>query len=217
MPKISVSLNGPKPLARSSPFAPTLHLTAFVKLAPFALPQRRGHIRDSLERDLSGHLETALRAAVIGERWPKAAVEVAVTVLELEEGNAGLMSALAACISAGGAALADSGIDCVDVLAGGSAALVALSDKQPQVVTDISPDEHDDVRALCCVGYLGARDELAEVWLRGDAGAQTEDLIDGAVAAAKAARAVSAEVLRESAHARDAAAKELEQIREEKG
>ena len=56
-----------------------------IKFTPFAARKRRGCVRDASERDLSVHLETALRGVIIGERWPKSGLEIIITVLEGEE------------------------------------------------------------------------------------------------------------------------------------
>ena len=211
--KISCTVHGPRPLPRNAAFSPNLLLTTHVKFAPFATRVRRGYVRDSSERDLAAHLETALRGVIIGERWPKSGCEVVITVLEGEEdgwmgpatGNGsgkgwGMMAVLAGCITVACAALVDAGIDCVDLVSGGVAALVDGPANSPsgQVVLDPSPSEHANLRAACVVGYLQSRDELTEMWLKGDAGVESEALIDSAINAARMTRTVLAEALKES-------------------
>lgn len=168
-------------------------------------------MRDASERDLGVHLETALRGVVIGERFPKSGCEVVITVLEGEEdgwwgdrqrsekaGGWGMMSVLAGCITVASAALVDAGIDCVDLVSGGVAALVEGSPEAEQsVVLDPSPTEHD-LKAACVVGYLQSRDEITEMWLKGDAGGEVEALVDQAVKAASMTRSVLAEAVREA-------------------
>jgi exosome complex component MTR3 len=196
-------------------------LTTHVKFAPFATRQRRGYVRDASERDLGVHLETALRGVIIGERWPKSGCEVVITVLEGEEdgwwgdsgdggkgGGWGMMNVLAGCITVASAALADAGIDCVDLVSGGVAALTGtLSDENGGFVLDPSPSEHD-VRAACVVGYLQSRDEITEVWLKGDSGTQSEMLMDQAVKAATLTRTVLAEAVKEATEVKFAKAAE---------
>ena len=142
------------------------------------------------------HLETALRGVVIGDRWPKSGVDVVVTVLEgepdgwgpiaLAAGSWGRMTVLAGCITAASAAMADAGIDCVDLVSGGVAAIVptaagkgtgrsvestAVDSNQAQeshIVLDPSPSEHAHMTAACVVAYLATRDELTELWITGD-------------------------------------------------
>ena len=193
-PKLMCTVHGPRPLPTSAPFASNLVLSTYVKFATFATRQRRGYLRDAVERDLAAHLETALRGVVIAERWPKSGVEVVVTVLEAEEDGHGafqadagasesgeegwaVMPLLAGCITVASTALVDSGIACVDIVSGGVAALVQTyprTDLQGsrnaanhEVVLDPCPFEHRNIIAMCVVGYLGSRDEVTEYWIRG--------------------------------------------------
>lgn len=240
--KISCTVFGPRPLPRSAPFTPQLLLSTYVKLAPFATRQRRNYIRSAAERDLSTHLETALRGVIIGERWPKSGVEVVITVLESEEdcpwskeeiqadggglnGGWGMMSLLSGCITVASAALVDAGIDCVDIVCGGMAAIVRQPAPNPSlhdlgqssanhepnmgklVVLDPRPSEHQELIAGCVVGYLPSRDEITELWAKGDGLSFTsshirgmtwiEFLTDQAIEAAKAIRLVLIESINE--------------------
>lgn len=243
--KLTCTVHGPRPLPKSAPFTPNLLLSTHVKFAPFAAQQRRGYIRDASERDLGAHLETALRGVLIGERWPKSGLEVIITVLEGEEdhledsrngkvndgkGRANgwsLMSILAGCITIASAAIADAGIDCVDLISGGVAAMIRqpnhVSDRLEhrrsaklgeagdslEIVTDPCLSEHQGVIAACVVGYLQSRDEVTEIWARGELSRPSsstgsgqsgiESLINQAVEAASSARLVLTEAAKESA------------------
>jgi exosome complex component MTR3 len=218
--KLTCSVHGPKPVARTTSFSPNLQLTAHVKFAPFAARQRRGYIRDATERDLSVHLETALKGVIIPDRWPKSAIEVIITVLEGEEDNWigntldsksgvegwGMMNVLGGCLTVASAALADARIDCLDLLAGGVAAIVPGSDQTKMKLLDPRPTEHEALTAICVVGYLPTRDEVTELWVKGDlpveieaSGLGLESLMDGAINAAKGVQAVLQEAVQESA------------------
>ncbi|KAJ4342675.1 3'-5'-exoribonuclease [Didymella glomerata] len=215
--KIVASIQGPKPLPRSAPFSPSLLLTTTVKFAPFATRHRRGYIRDSTERDLGVHLETALRGVIIGERWPKSGVEVVLTILEGDEdgwwGDAqangsgwGLLNVLAGCITVASAAITDAGIDCVDMVCGGVAALVRNPDSKDEKdlirILDPCPAEHKNIVAACAVGYLASRDEVTEIWMKGDVGSDPDALIEGATHASVGSLSVVKEVLLESLQAK---------------
>ncbi|KAI9787273.1 MAG: 3'-5'-exoribonuclease [Peltula sp. TS41687] len=241
-PKLTCVVHGPRPLPRSAPFTPHILLSTHVKYAPFATRHRRGYIRDSTERDLAIHLETALRGVIIGDRWPKSAVEVVITILEGEEdrwyrdeaqggttgigvGGWGMMSLLAGCITVASAAIADAGIDCVDLVCGGVAALMDVEPDskgkgrqddadytKPRLLLDPSPSEHTDIRALCVIGYMSSRDEITEIWVKGDipendsfpgksstrSTSPLESLMDGAVKAAVGVRSVLGEAVKEA-------------------
>jgi len=170
-----------------------------------------------MERDLGTHLETALKGAIIPDRWPKSGLEIAVMVLEGEDDaetrqgtkggveGVGLMNVLAACITVAAAALADARIDCLDLVSGGVAAIVPGSDGKMVRILDPSPVEHDDLVAACVVGYLPSRDEITEIWARGGLSSQEagfDELIDGAVAAARGTHMVLQEVVKESTNTR---------------
>lgn len=216
--KLSCAVHGPKPLPRNANFSPNLQLNATVKYAPFATRTRRGYIRDATERDLSIHLENALKGLILPDRWPKSSVDVSILVLEGEDnedmvlgqtmgavaGQVGLMNLLAGCITVATAALLDAQIDCLDVMAGGVAATVKEGSSEIKIL-DPSPAEHEQLLSACVVGYLDGRDEVTEVWTTGavsesgSGGAgRFDELMDSAVGAAKAASVVLKEVVKES-------------------
>ncbi|EGY20798.1 3' exoribonuclease family protein [Verticillium dahliae VdLs.17] len=198
--KLICTVHGPRALPRSAPFSPYLVLSTHVKYAPFATRQRRGYLRDASERDLSVHLETALRGVVIGERWPKSGLDVTVTILEGDQERGlsqaqghedwDMMNVLGGCITVAAAAIADAGIDCVDMVTGGVAALIQSSGTQtPQIVLDPVCSEHDNLLAACCVAYMPSRDEVTNLWIKGqlppsDAATQTQ-LVRRAIQASK--------------------------------
>ncbi|KAK0388730.1 hypothetical protein NLU13_4973 [Sarocladium strictum] len=176
--KLTCTVHGPRSLPRSAPFSPHMVLSTHVKYAPFATKHRRGYLRDASERDLSTHLETALRGAIIADRWPKSGVDVVVTIIEGEQARQtavaegseewDMMNVLGGCVTVAAAAIADAGIDCVDTISGGVAALVSDgSDAEPRVVLDPVPSEHEKILAACCVAYLPTRDEITNLWLKG--------------------------------------------------
>ncbi|KAK6431931.1 3'-5'-exoribonuclease [Oleoguttula sp. CCFEE 5521] len=218
--KITCTVHGPRPLPRNAAFSPNLLLTTHVKYAPFATKTRRGYVRDGSERDLGLHLETALRGVVIGERWPKSAADVVITVLEGEDDGPagtsdagsgwGMLSVLAGCITAASAAIADAGIDCVDLVSGGVAALVHDQSNEVATVLDPAPAEHE-TRAACLVAHLQSRDEITEMWMKGDAGGDLEELIESAVQSATLARTVLVEAVKDSTEAKVAAMSPAEQ------
>ncbi|KAG6071309.1 hypothetical protein E4U30_007883 [Claviceps sp. LM220 group G6] len=177
--KLICTVHGPRSLPRSAPFSPHIVISTHVKYAPFATRKRRGYARDTGERDLSVHLETALRGAIIAHRWPKSGVDVIVTVIEgetdrrttntdcIDEWNT--MAVLSGCITAASAAVADAGIDCVGTVTGGVAALVLAKGHkvEPSIVIDPVLSDDDLVMAACCVAYLAGRDEVTNLWYRG--------------------------------------------------
>ncbi|KAF8470195.1 3' exoribonuclease family, domain 1-domain-containing protein [Kalaharituber pfeilii] len=203
--KLTCSVYGPRPLPPSAPFSPQARLQCELKFAPFATPhKRRGYVRDSTERDLSVDLTSALQRSILLEKYPKSGIEVFVTVLDCE-GDAGslfnasgyvrrtmgggggggdqgvdvgLLGVLAGAITCASAAIADAGIECLDLVSGGVSALVrksslssstTTSNNELVIVQDPSPEEHGpgDIIAACAVGHMAARGELTDLWTRG--------------------------------------------------
>lgn len=212
--KLSCTVHGPRALPRSTPFSPHIILTTHVKYAPFATKQRRGYLRDSTERDLSIHLETAMRGAIIADRWPKSGVDIIISVIEGDQDRSlshgeydeawDTMNVLAGCITVASAALADAGIDCVDTVAGGVAALVSRKEKdtKPELVIDPLASEHDKILAACCVAYLPKREEITNLWFKGDLpAADTElytEMVEKGMLASESANRVLVECLKET-------------------
>jgi exosome complex component MTR3 len=128
---------------------------------------------------------------------------VFVTVLDcegsIEEGGEGLgcMQALAGAITCSSAAIADAGIECIDLVSAGIAAAVE-KEHGVEMVMDPSPLDGYDVKAAVLVGYMAGRDELTLVWTKGnlevvdEAGkaGEFENVIDKAVEVATQVRAV---------------------------
>jgi exosome complex component MTR3 len=118
----------------------------------------------------------------------------------------GLLNVLAGCITVASAAITDAGIDCVDVVSGGVAALVRNPDSSDQKgltrILDPCPAEHKDVIAACAVAYLASRDEITEIWMKGDVGTDPDALLEGATHAAVGTLAVVKEVLLEGLQAK---------------
>ncbi|OCT44749.1 3' exoribonuclease family protein [Cladophialophora carrionii] len=211
--KLSCAVHGPKPLPRTASFSPNLQLSASIKFAPFATRIRQGYVPDSTEKDLGLHLENALKGVLLPDRWPKSAIDIAVTVLEgeddREEGSRftgiGLFNLLAAAINVSMAALADARIDCLDLLAAGVGAVVPGKDGKLVRILDPAAVEHGEILSTCVVGYLPSRDEVVEMWSYGSAPKQSDggvigydELADSAIAAARGAQTVIQAVLLES-------------------
>jgi exosome complex component MTR3 len=117
-----------------------------------------------------------------------------------------MMNVLAGCLTVASAALADARIDCLDLLAGGVAAIVSGPDRTRMKLLDPCPAEHEELNAICVVGYLPARDEVTELWVKGDLPTKTEDsglgletLVDGAINTARGVQSVLREAVKESA------------------
>ena len=136
----------------------------------------------------------------------------------------GMMSLLSGCITVASAAIIDAGIDCVDIVTGGVAAAIQQSttnmqraksragldesQESDEILADPCPAEHGNLQVACVVGYVQSRDELTEIWVKGNASdghihkpddqPGLDALLDRAVQAATAARLVVVEAIKES-------------------
>ena len=118
------------------------------------------------------------------------------------------MSILSGCITVASAAIIDAGIDCIDIVTGGVAAIVRQPTSPPQVFLDPCPSDHEEIFAACVIGYLQTRDEITELWTKGNMMTSKdsegvscmgfETLLDQAVEAAVAVRLVLIKAIEES-------------------
>ena len=128
----------------------------------------------------------------------------------------GAMGVLAGCVSVASVALVDAGIDVLDIVVGGVAAVVPADGSMAKskssgdslengglIVLDPNPVEHENIIAACTVGYIVSRDEMSLLWLKGAiSGPDSEKLIDAAVKAARATKRVIEETVRDATEAR---------------
>ena len=120
----------------------------------------------------------------------------------------GVMSVLSGCITVASAAMIDAGIDCVDIVTGGMAAMIRQPTAPPQIILDPCPSDHKEISAACVIGYLQTRDEITGLWTKGNMTtpessdgvntAEFESLLDQAVEAATTVRLVLIEAIKES-------------------
>lgn len=118
--KVTCGVYGPRESSRQQEFSQKGKLTCEFKFAPFSCLQRRQHIQDSEENEFSSFVVQALEPAVCLEKFPKAQVDIFITVLE-NDGNA-----LSAGIICASLALAEAGIEMYDLVS--SCSLVQKGD-----------------------------------------------------------------------------------------
>ncbi|KAJ9075328.1 3'-5'-exoribonuclease [Entomophthora muscae] len=117
--KLACSIYGPRQLKKQA-FSAKATLICDFKFATFSCTKRKGWLKDNKEKEMSSMLEQALAPAIRLESYPKAAIEVFVTVIE----NGGTYSCLAAAITAASTALATAGIEMVDIITACSAVYI---------------------------------------------------------------------------------------------
>ncbi|PFH54941.1 hypothetical protein XA68_11539 [Ophiocordyceps unilateralis] len=126
--------------------------------------RRRSYVHSAnvSEKDLSAQLEIALRGAMITERWPKSGVMVVVTVIESDQLPD--HDILSGCVTVAAAALADAGIDCIDIASGGAGPLILEISTSLKVESTIVCQPR---REACYVATLPCRDEIMALWSKG--------------------------------------------------
>lgn len=127
------------------------------------------------------------------------------------------MGVLAGAITCASAAVADAGIECVDLVSGGVAALVSrprgksddtmdVDNGVPMLVMDPSPADGYQILSAAVVGYMAGRDEVTLLWTKGyistsetieGEGDELDLLMDGAIMTATAVRLVLNEAVKE--------------------
>jgi exosome complex component MTR3 len=140
--KLMAAVYGPREVAHRRDFSMRGQLTAELKFAPFACKTRRGQQADQEEEELGLVVAEALASTVCLHRYPKACIEVFITVLE-DDG-----AVLAAALTAAGLALADAGIHMFDLVVGVSVAV----EEGGRLVAD--PGRDSSHRAEVTVGWL---------------------------------------------------------------
>ena len=111
---------GPRAVVKKEEFSMQGQLTCEFKFTTFSCEQRRQYQQDTEEKDYSVQLLEALEPAVLLHKFPKAQVNIYVTVLQ----NDG--SALAASITCASVAMADAGVEMYDLVTGCSAVCIRI-------------------------------------------------------------------------------------------
>ncbi|KAA0189335.1 hypothetical protein HAZT_HAZT004836 [Hyalella azteca] len=120
--KVVCGVYGPKEMAPSSIFKSTGQVLCEVKVAPFSSYVRRSPVPDRQVKELSMQVKDALEAAIILEEYPKAQIDVFLTVVEDSGG------VLAACVTAASLALCDADIRMYDIVV--AASVVSVQEEE---------------------------------------------------------------------------------------
>ncbi|KAM7429889.1 Exosome complex component MTR3 [Porites harrisoni] len=133
--KVTCAVYGPRESSRQQEFSQKGKLTCEFKFAPFSCWQRRQHMQDSEEKEFSSFVVQALEPAVCLEKFPKAQIDIYITVLE-NDGNA-----LSAGIICASLALGEAGIEMYDLVS--SCSLIqkgSTSLMDPTFLEGVSPE-----------------------------------------------------------------------------
>ena len=151
---------GPRQSERRFGFADTGRLNVEARATSFAAPGRAGQpqAQRAAERELQEAVARALEAAVLLDRFPKAVVDVYVVVLE----SGG--SDLAVAICAASLALADAGVELLDLVPACAVALVGGS----TLLLDPSADEAHAAGGTLTLAMMPGPNEVTQLALGGE-------------------------------------------------
>lgn len=170
--RLVVSIHGPRPLPPNTPYTPTVQLTVNFSVPLFS---GRHHPRNppgpatQLERFLAIRLEKLIGPMILGYLFPKSGIDVNVSVLEYT----GKRSLLAIATNAVSTAIAESGIDVVDLVSASSFAIV-----DGGLMIDPTGEEEEMAVAGGVVGYMASTGEITDMWISGSVEVNDEGDMD---------------------------------------
>jgi len=150
--KLTCAVYGPRDYAKRHQFRSSGKLTCSLTFAPFSKPQRFTEIRDSLSTEYSNFIADSLMSAVCLDAYPKSQIDVYVNVLE-DNGNT-----LSYAITAASVALADAGIEMVDLVTSSS---LVFNDDVFCLDPDSSEQKHKDVYGKMSIAYLPSLNKIS--------------------------------------------------------
>jgi len=149
--KVIVAVYGPLP--SSATFSDTAELVCEFKYATFASKSREiPYIPDAEEKELGQLMSQSLGPAVRLDLYPKSSINISTLVIQADGG------AFAAAIVAGSLALADAGIEMIDLVAASSSAKV-----DGQVLIDPTEAEEEAANARVTIAYMPSLNEVAQI------------------------------------------------------
>ncbi|CAJ0636514.1 8537_t:CDS:2 [Entrophospora sp. SA101] len=134
-------------------------LNCELKFAPFSCLKRRQPYRDVQERDLSQLIFDALSPSVRLELLPKSTIDIFINVLE----NDGTTSCLAAAITCASVALADAGIEMLDLVAACSASFIG-----GRIFIDSNLMEEQHETGSLILSYMPSLNEVTHILQSGE-------------------------------------------------
>ncbi|KAG5366462.1 Exosome complex component mtr3 [Yarrowia sp. B02] len=171
--KIVAIVHGPRPMRGlfttsailnvDTKFLPTSLCDIESKTALVSSTQLTQYIRSasstqssSLQKNVSSYVHTSLLPSILVEKYPKSTIDVSISVLSSSNNT---KTTVAAAVSCAGAALADSGLECTDVVTAGS---VLLGDEIVVAPSRAPTNEVDGV-----VSYMAASKKIVGMWIEG--------------------------------------------------
>lgn len=150
--KLTCAVYGPRDYIKRHEFRSSGKLTCHMSFAPFSKPRRFTDIRDSLSSEYSNFIAESLVSAVCLDAYPKSQIDVYINVLE-DNGNT-----LSHAITAASVALADAGIEMLDLVTSSS---LVFNDATVCLDPDAAEQSHRDVDGKMSVAYLPSLNKVS--------------------------------------------------------
>ncbi|RCH88416.1 hypothetical protein CU097_009065 [Rhizopus azygosporus] len=148
--KVACAVYGPRQLKKAS-FSQNGIINCDFKFSPFSNIKRRSAVRDPEAKEYSQVLIQALSPAVRLELLPKSALDIYINVLESD----GTSSCLAAAIIASSVALADAGIEMLDLVTACSTVFV-----DDHILMDGTEEEESQKDGSLVLSYMPSLNEV---------------------------------------------------------
>lgn len=150
--KLTCAVYGPRDYIKRHEFRSSGKLSCNLSFAPFSRKQRFTDIRDTLSAEYSNFIADALISAVSLDAYPKSQIDVYINVLE-DNGNT-----LSYAIMAAAVALADAGIEMVDLVTSTS---LVFNDKLSCLDPDANEETNSDMNGHMTVAYLPSLNKIS--------------------------------------------------------
>ncbi|KAF9564624.1 ribosomal protein S5 domain 2-like protein [Agrocybe pediades] len=155
--KIACAIYGPRQ-SKNVAFHENGRLNVEVKFAPYSCPTRRAPMRDAEDRSIAMAIHQAIIASVRLETFPKATIDIFVTVIETD----GIEGCVAAGSIAASTALADAGIEVIGIVVSCTAALMGK-----EIWLDPTDEESRLSNGTLVLSYMPALETATSVWQTG--------------------------------------------------
>ncbi|CAG8727755.1 12826_t:CDS:2, partial [Acaulospora morrowiae] len=156
--KIACGVYGPRQTKIPS-FNGKGNLNCEIKFAPFSCPKRRQPYRDAQEKELSQLIYEALAPSIRLDLLPKSTIDIYITILE----NDGTASCLAAAVTCASVAVADAGIEMLDLV---PACSVSYIDGRIYMDSDLIEEQHESGSLV--LSYMPSLKEITHILQSGE-------------------------------------------------
>jgi len=166
--KVLCAVHGPRAIKRSSDFADRGTLTCSVRYAPFSQYAKHGvsarqaeAMRIKNESSISNAVLRAVEGSVRLETFPKSLVEIHIVVLSDDGGIQ------AAAVNSATLALADGGVELLDLVSCAQVGLLSSNSSPPQFVPDPDTETLDACSSSLLMAYMPATGTVSDYVING--------------------------------------------------